>query len=50
MEHQEPVPYENPIIVDHGDFADLTQHQMEGDHPLDFPFHGGDPHLTSSIG
>ena len=49
MDHQEPLEYESPVIVDYGDFAELTQHQMEGGQPLDFPFHGGDPHLTSSI-
>jgi hypothetical protein len=48
MEERESQQYESPEIVDYGDFAELTQHQVPGD-PLDSPFHGGDPHLTSSI-
>ncbi len=49
MEERESQQYESPVIVDYGDFAELTQHQMLGD-PHDFPFHGSDPHMTSSIG
>ena len=49
MEEQESQQYESPVIVDYGDFAALTQHHVLGD-PLDFPFHGGDPHMTASIG
>jgi hypothetical protein len=48
MEKEEPQQYESPRIVDFGDLAELTQHQATGD-PLDNPYHGGDPHLTSSI-
>ena len=48
MEETESEQYESPKIVENGDFAELTQHQMPGD-PLDFPFHGGDPHMSSSI-
>jgi hypothetical protein len=48
MEQKESQPYESPEIVDYGDFAGLTQHDVPGD-PLDSPFHGGDPHMTSSI-
>jgi hypothetical protein len=49
METQEPQQYESPRIVDFGDLAELTEHQSTGD-PLDHhPYHGGDPHLTSSI-
>ena len=48
MEERESQQYESPEIVDYGDFAELTQHEVPGD-PHDFPFHGGDPHLTSSI-
>lgn len=48
MGTEEPGPYESPRIVDFGDFAELTKHQLPGD-PLDHPYHGGDPHLTSSI-
>jgi hypothetical protein len=48
MGTEEPGPYESPRIVDFGDFAALTKHQLPGD-PLDHPYHGGDPHLTSSI-
>ena len=47
MEERESQPYESPEVVDYGDFAEITQHQMPGD-PHD-PFHGGDPHMTSSI-
>ena len=48
MEERESQQYESPEIVDYGDIAELTQHQMPGD-PHDSPVHGGDPHLTSSI-
>jgi hypothetical protein len=48
MEERESQQYESPEIVDYGDFAELTQHQVPGD-PLDPSFHGGDPHMTSSI-
>ena len=47
MEERESQQYESPEIVDYGDIAELTQHQMPGD-PHDFPFHGGDPHMTFS--
>ena len=47
MEEGESQQYESPEIVDYGDFAEVTAHQA-GD-PLHFPFHGGDPHMTSSI-
>jgi hypothetical protein len=47
MEEKESHRYESPVIVDYGDFAELTQHQTLGD-PHD-SFHGGDPHMTSSI-
>jgi hypothetical protein len=49
MEEKESRQYESPMILDYGDFAELTQHQMPGD-PHDFPFHGSDPHMASSIG
>jgi hypothetical protein len=48
MENKEPTQYERPQIVDLGNLAELTQQESHGD-PLDFPFHGGDPHMTSSI-
>ena len=47
MEEKESQQYESPEIVDYGDIAELTQHQMHGD-PHDFPFHGSDPHMTFS--
>ena len=46
-ETDKPTEYERPVIVDLGEFADLTEHHPIGD-PLNHPAHG-DPHLTSSI-
>ena len=48
MEEGESQQYESPEIVDYGDFAEVTAHQVPGD-PLHHPLHGGDPHMTSSI-
>lgn len=38
--------YETPVIVDYGDFGELTQHYPSGD-PLHDPFPA--PHMTGSI-
>jgi hypothetical protein len=47
-ETTKPAEYESPVIVEYGEFSDLTQHHPVGD-PLHHPSHGDDPHLTSSI-
>lgn len=49
LDKKEPVEYESPVIVDYGDVAELTQHQLHGEHD-EFPFHGHDPHMTFSAG
>ena len=49
MDKKEPVEYESPVIVDYGDVAELTQHQLHGEHD-ELPFHGRDPHMTFSAG
>ena len=47
MEERESQQYESPEIVDYGDIAEITQHEVTGD-PHHFPFHGSDPHMTFS--
>ena len=48
IETDRPTEYERPVIVDFGEFADLTELHPIGD-PLNHPPHGVDPHLTSSV-